>query len=111
MTKKQVADRFEKIAYELHIDQATIYKKLNSNSATVSNVFTGKNFPSFSFLLKFLSTYKKINARWLITGEGSMFTEQINKVSEERVEYKLDVEARLTRIENYLKQRDENFKP
>jgi transcriptional regulator with XRE-family HTH domain len=40
---------------------------------TINNIFRSKQNPNFDFVLKILTHYKDIDARWLITGDGEMF--------------------------------------
>lgn len=40
--------------------------------SNVSHVLNGRNLPSFPFIEKLLKTYPKLNAKWLIMGEGEM---------------------------------------
>jgi transcriptional regulator with XRE-family HTH domain len=43
--------------------------------SSLSHVLNGRNNPGFSFIQKILTTYPKINSRWLITGDGNMLNE------------------------------------
>lgn len=111
MIPENFRKRLHILAKLLDITQADIYKKLGSNSTTVSNAFSGKHLPRLDFLLSFLRAYPEVNGDWLLTGRGEMFFKETSQVNEPVPEYGLTVEQRLTYIENYLKQRDEYFKP
>ena len=44
--------------------------------SSISHILSGRNKPSFDFIEKMLLSYPDINAQWLITGKGNMFTNQ-----------------------------------
>lgn len=50
-------------------DLAEITEVQRSN---ISHIFNGRNKPGALFIEKFLLAFPDINARWLMTGEGSM---------------------------------------
>ena len=66
------------------------YKKLKQSDLvsegfgskqTVSFIFNEKQKPSTKFLEQFLKLFSDLNARWLITGDGEMFGEEIANVN------------------------------
>ncbi|OFX20026.1 MAG: hypothetical protein A2041_08070 [Bacteroidetes bacterium GWA2_31_9b] len=42
--------------------------------SSISHILSGRNKPSFDFIEKMLLSFPSLNAQWLITGKGSMFT-------------------------------------
>ena len=53
--------------------------------SNISHIFNGRNKPGAQFIEKFLLAFPEINARWLLTGEGSMFNESnIDNISSQR---------------------------
>lgn len=44
--------------------------------SSISHILSGRNKPSFDFIEKMLVAYPDLNAQWLITGKGNMFTNQ-----------------------------------
>lgn len=67
------------------------YKKLSAaeladmigvQRSNVSHVINGRNNPSSIFIEKLLLTFPDLNARWLITGEGSMVEDEGKNYSE-----------------------------
>lgn len=41
--------------------------------STISHIMSGRNNPRFDFLTALVAHYPKLNARWLILGEGNMY--------------------------------------
>ena len=80
------------IRFKLWLDS----EKLNANSlsklvdlnrSSISHIVNGRNKPSIDMLEKILSIYPNLNLNWLITGFGTMHTnestreiKEINKV-------------------------------
>lgn len=52
--------------------------------SSISHILSGRNKPSFDFIEKILNAYPDINAQWLITGRGEMFTNQRSLFDKER---------------------------
>jgi len=46
---------------------------LDVQRSNVSHILNGRNKPGASFIEKMLLVFPELNARWLLTGEGSMF--------------------------------------
>jgi transcriptional regulator with XRE-family HTH domain len=44
--------------------------------SSISHILSGRNKPSYDFIHKFLQHYRDINPKWLILGEGSMYTKE-----------------------------------
>ena len=40
--------------------------------SSISHIISGRNKPSYDFIVKILNRFNGINAEWLITGKGSM---------------------------------------
>ncbi len=55
------------------ISPAEFADKIGVQRSSVSHVLNGRNYPSASFIQKMLTTYKTLNSRWLMLGEGSVF--------------------------------------
>ncbi len=49
--------------------------------SSVSHILSGRNKPSFDFLLKTLKAFPLLNADWLILEEGDMYEDMKNYVS------------------------------
>ena len=44
--------------------------------SSISHILSGRNKPSYDFIHKFLQHYPDINPKWLIIGEGSMYSKE-----------------------------------
>jgi transcriptional regulator with XRE-family HTH domain len=44
--------------------------------SSISHILSGRNKPSYDFIHKFLQHYPDINPKWLILGEGSMYSKE-----------------------------------
>ncbi len=49
--------------------------------SNITHILHGRNKPGFQFIVKILESFPEINAKWLITGEGSMLEEKQQEVS------------------------------
>jgi len=54
------------------ISPAEFADKIGVQRSSVSHVLNGRNYPSASFIQKILGSYKTLNPRWLLLGEGTM---------------------------------------
>lgn len=54
------------------ISPAEFADKIGVQRSSVSHVLNGRNYPSASFIQKMLGSYKTLNPRWLLMGEGMM---------------------------------------
>lgn len=69
-----VNQRITKIYENLQISQYRFAKDTGISTATLNNiVLDSEGKPSFTTIQKILNSYKNLNARWLITGEGEMW--------------------------------------
>jgi SOS-response transcriptional repressor LexA len=108
-----VGDRLKEARQSLGLRQTEIAKALGINSNFLSNIERGAKSPSKKLIETLSSTYK-INASWLLTGEGDMFIGEASikedpliKEFEVRVHKLikrdiLDIESRLTALERRL---------
>jgi len=50
--------------------------------SSMSHILNGRNNPSLDFIIKTLQRFKGLNATWLLTGEGPMYSDQKNMNSQ-----------------------------
>jgi len=111
-----IGERLKKARQSLGLSQIEIAEVLGFQSNFLSNIERGAKKPPKK-LIELLSSRYKINANWLLTGEGDMVIENANTTKttpivkemknliEEVTSQKFsDIESRLTKIENLLKQ-------
>jgi transcriptional regulator with XRE-family HTH domain len=65
-------DRITEFLTKENISPAEFADKIGVQRSSVSHVLNGRNYPGASFLQKMLSSYKSLNPRWLLLGEGPM---------------------------------------
>jgi len=66
-------DRINQFLAHEGISPAEFADKIGVQRSSVSHVLNGRNYPSASFIQKMLGSYKTLNSRWLLLGEGTMF--------------------------------------
>jgi len=65
-------DRITQFLSSEGISPAEFADKIGVQRSSVSHVLNGRNYPSASFIQKMLGSYKTLNPRWLLLGEGMM---------------------------------------
>ncbi len=66
-------DRITQLLTSEGISPAEFADKIGVQRSSISHVLNGRNYPSASFIQKILVSYKTLNPRWLLLGEGSIF--------------------------------------
>jgi transcriptional regulator with XRE-family HTH domain len=69
-------DRITQFLVNENISSAEFADKIGVQRSSVSHILNERNSPSTSFIQKMLSAYKNLNPRWLLLGEGNMFSSQ-----------------------------------
>lgn len=64
-------DRITQFLTNEGISPAEFADKIGVQRSSVSHVLNGRNYPSASFIQKMLASYKNLNPRWLLLGEGA----------------------------------------
>ena len=67
-------DRINKILQDYSLSSTKLADKLNVQRSSISHILSGRNKPGFDFIQKLLRNYPEINAKWLILGDGPMYT-------------------------------------
>ena len=65
-------DRITQFLASEGISPAEFADKIGVQRSSVSHVLNGRNYPSASFIQKMLGSYKALNPRWLLLGEGTI---------------------------------------
>lgn len=66
-------DRLMQILKKENISYAKFADIIDVQRSSISHILSGRNNPSFDFIQKILIHFPKINAEWLITGNGDMY--------------------------------------
>lgn len=54
------------------LSPARFADEIGVQRSSISHILSGRNKPSYDFLMKILERFKGINAEWLLTGKGNM---------------------------------------
>lgn len=72
------------------ITAAEFADKIGVQRSSVSHVLNGRNNPGFAFIQKILEAYPSVNSRWLLMGDGDMYTSKL-ETENKQVEPKADL--------------------
>jgi transcriptional regulator with XRE-family HTH domain len=76
-------DRLLKIIKQYNLTSTRFADELGVQRSGISHILSGRNQPSFDFLVKLMTQYPEINPDWLIMGSGPMLRtavkEKINR--------------------------------
>ena len=61
----------------------SLSKLVDLNRSSISHIVNGRNKPSIDMLKKILSIYPNLNLNWLITGFGTMHTNESTREKKE----------------------------
>jgi transcriptional regulator with XRE-family HTH domain len=81
----EIGSRISLIVSKKGVQQYVMLDKLQLSRQSYNNYEKGKSLPNYETIYRILINFKDINARWLITGEGEMYSEvdnNVNKVME-----------------------------
>lgn len=89
--KIKIGSRFKEMRDSLKLSQRQLAEELKILPATLSQIENGKVFPSYESICLLVINYR-LNACWLIAGEGDMFLTVIDTLSSIRENRRLDEE-------------------
>ncbi|MEA2107475.1 MAG: helix-turn-helix transcriptional regulator, partial [Bacteroidota bacterium] len=69
-------DRILTLLKDKQISATKLADMIDVQRSSISHILSGRNKPSFDFIEKILIAYPDLNAQWLITGKGEMYTHQ-----------------------------------
>jgi transcriptional regulator with XRE-family HTH domain len=75
-------DRITQFLVKENISPAEFADKIGVQRSSVSHVLNGRNYPGASFIQKMLSSYRNLNPRWLLLGEGDMLDSPVSNKRE-----------------------------
>ena len=75
-------DRLSKFITSEGLSPSMLADKLGIQRSGISHITSGRNYPSFDFIQKLLVHFPKLNAEWLILGQGSMYKPTDQNISE-----------------------------
>lgn len=65
-------DQILKIIEAEGLTPAKFADEIGVQRSSISHIISGRNKPSYDFIIKIIERYRGINAEWLLTGKGSM---------------------------------------
>jgi transcriptional regulator with XRE-family HTH domain len=74
-------DRLLKIIKHYNLTSSRFADELGVERSGISHILSGRNQPSFDFLVKLMKLYTEINPDWLIMGNGTMFRTTVKEKS------------------------------
>jgi len=66
-------ERLSKIIASEGLTPSMLADKMGIQRSGISHILNGRNLPSYDFLQKLLENFPRLNAEWLILGQGSMY--------------------------------------
>jgi transcriptional regulator with XRE-family HTH domain len=66
-------DRLLQLLNKLGLSATKFADELNVQRSGISHILSGRNQPSYDFLVKILTRFPQIDSEWLILGKNSMF--------------------------------------
>lgn len=66
-------DRLQQLIDNEHLSPSKFADEVGLNRPAVSHILSGRNKPGFDALQRILQRFPRLNASWLITGEGEMY--------------------------------------
>jgi transcriptional regulator with XRE-family HTH domain len=65
-------DQINKIMETEGMTPAKFADEIGVQRSSISHIISGRNKPSYDFIIKILARFSGINAEWLLTGKGNM---------------------------------------
>jgi len=73
-----INDRIYKLIKVLEMNPTSFSDSIEVSVTVIFNIIKGRRSkPSYDLILKMLKTYDRLNAEWLMKGEGSMWSDDI----------------------------------
>lgn len=93
-------DRIIQFLKENNLTSTKFADVIGVQRSSISHILSGRNKPSFDFIEKMLIAYPDIDAQWLITGKGYMYTNQPSLFDQNQSELNNDLTQRELNIQN-----------
>jgi len=93
-----INDRIHRLVHILNLNPTSFADSLKVSVTVIFNIIKGRRSkPSYDLIHKMLKTYDKLNAEWLITGDGPMWNDDI-VTSEKFFPSDLQIELRIKEL-------------
>jgi len=68
-------DRLKEILKKENLTSSQFADKIGVQRSSISHILSGRNKPGFEFIQKILLSFPEIDANWLMTGLGKIYSE------------------------------------
>lgn len=93
-----INDRLNRLITVMEMNPTSFSDSVGVNVTVIFNIIKGRRSkPSYDLILKILRTYDKLNAEWLIKGEGTMWNDDI-VMSQDIAPAQVDLENRIREL-------------
>jgi len=82
MVEAGLTTRLKTFAQEMGLSQSQFADSLDVQRSTMSHLFSGRNKPSISLIVKITEQYPQLNVQWLLHGKGDILIENASKSEE-----------------------------
>ncbi len=69
-------DRISQLIKTMKLSASQFADEIGVQRSSVSHVLSGRNKPSLDFVTKIMMAYPDVNADWLLTGMGNMYSDE-----------------------------------
>ncbi|HHJ11070.1 MAG TPA: XRE family transcriptional regulator [Bacteroidetes bacterium] len=76
-TQNQLKDRIISFIRSEGISSGILADRIGVQRSSISHLLSGRNKPSYDFILKFLEAFPEVNAEWFISGKGNMYKKPV----------------------------------
>lgn len=68
-----ISERIQKILESENLSPSQFADEIGVQRSSLSHILSGRNNPSFDYLLKILVRFEQLDANWILTGKGNMY--------------------------------------
>lgn len=79
--------RLEQFLAAENISRAQFADSINVARAGISHILSGRNNPSYEFIVNAMAAYPQLNIEWLLRGSGKMYKNDSGNIFESAAEY------------------------
>ncbi len=71
-------ERINKILEKYNLSSAQFAENIGVQRSSISHIISGRNKPSYDFIVKIIEHFSDLNPEWLLTGKGNMLKIPLN---------------------------------
>ncbi len=97
-TDNTINRRIDRLIRELGLNKSGFSRRIDVHPTVIGNIVSGRESkPSFEVLYRILVEFERVNATWLVKGEGEIFSDQDPY---EQLKIEMDLQLEKCRQEN-----------